>query len=55
MIACYNSVKDTTPVGIYFKKVDSNNTQVEVASPSSYVRDHFSDKLFNALDEEIKK
>jgi len=51
MIACYNTYTDTTPVGVYFKAVDNANTQIEVASPSSPVRDGFAEKLFQALSE----
>ncbi len=49
MIAIYVSETDTTPVGIFFKEIDKDNTQIEVSSPSSYGRDAISAKLFSAL------
>jgi hypothetical protein len=51
MIACYNTYSDTTPVGIFFKEIDSNNTQIEISSPSSAVRDQIAEKLFLKLEE----
>jgi hypothetical protein len=49
MIACYNTSTDTTPVGIFFKDVDGANTEIQVASPSSAVRDDLAEKLFQKL------
>ncbi|MDD5044464.1 MAG: hypothetical protein PHU91_00195 [Candidatus Omnitrophica bacterium] len=51
MIACYRSWGDTTPVGIFFKEVDANNTQIDISSPSGPVRDEVAEKLFLALEE----
>jgi len=39
MIAVYVSYTDTTPVGVFFKKVDDNNTEVEVSSPSTWAKE----------------
>jgi hypothetical protein len=36
-------------VGIFFKEIDKENTQIEVFSPSCYARDLISAKLFSAL------
>ena len=49
LIAIYVSSTDTTPVGIFFKEVDANNTRLEVSSPSSYARDLIAEKLFAEL------
>ncbi len=55
MIAVYLSNLDTTPVGIFFKAVDDNNTQVEVSSPSSYGKEYISEKLFFVLEKPFKQ
>jgi hypothetical protein len=50
MIAVYVSEWDTTPVGIFFKEIDANNTQVEVSSLSTYAKEFISRGVFSALD-----
>ncbi len=50
MIAIYVSESDTTPVGVFFKEVIRNATQVEVSSPSSYAKEVIAAKLFSALE-----
>jgi hypothetical protein len=50
MIAIYVSSQDTTPVGLFFKEVNKNNTQVEVSSPSTYAKEFISGKVFSVLD-----
>ena len=50
MIAIYVSEEDTTPIGFFFKEKDQNNTQIEVASPSSYAKEYFAAKLFPLLE-----
>lgn len=50
MIAVYISEEDTTPVGIFFKAIDANTTQIEVSSPSTYGREFMSKRLFQALE-----
>ncbi len=49
MIAIYVSRQDTTPVGLFFKEVDKNNTQLEVSSPSTYAKEFISGKVFGVL------
>lgn len=49
MVAIYVSQADTTPVGIFFKEVGSNTTQIEVSSPGSYAKELIAEKLFSAL------
>lgn len=51
MIAIYVSEQDTTPVGIFFKDIDANNTGVEVSSPSSAARETISQKIFTLMEE----
>jgi len=46
VIAFYVSEEDTTPVGIFFKQVDADNTQVEVVSPSGYAKEFIAEKIF---------
>lgn len=49
MIAIYVSKHDTTPVGIFFKELDANNTQVQVSSPSLTAKGLISTRLFKSL------
>jgi hypothetical protein len=49
MIAIYLSEEDTTPVGIFFKEITSNSTQVEVSSASTFAKEFIAGKLFKAL------
>ncbi|MDD5594985.1 MAG: hypothetical protein PHY94_01950 [Candidatus Omnitrophica bacterium] len=49
LIAVFVSETDTTPVGVFFKEIDANNTQVEVSSPSSYAKELVATKLFARL------
>ena len=53
MIAIYVSEKDTTPVGLFFKEIDTANTQVEVSSLSTYAKEFISGKVFFVLDKKI--
>lgn len=50
IIAIYVSQTDTTAVGVFFKEIDANNTQVEVSSPSTYAKELIAEKLFSALE-----
>lgn len=47
MIAIYVSDEDTTPVGIFFTKIDADKTQIEVSSPSSPAKEFIAQKLFS--------
>jgi len=49
MIAIYVSETDTTPVGIFFKKVDDNNTRVEVSSPSPWAKEFIARRAASIL------
>jgi hypothetical protein len=49
MLAIYISEQDTTPVGIFFKIVDDNNTQIEVSSPSIYGKEFIAAKIAKAF------
>jgi len=46
LIAVYYVDLNTTPVGIFFKAIDANHTQVEVSSPSPGARNAVFDALF---------
>ena len=46
LIAVYYSSVNTTPVGVFLKKIDEKKTQVEIASPSSSARDWVAKNLF---------
>lgn len=49
LIAVFVTEVDTTPVGVFFKEIDANNTQVEVSSPSGYAKELIATKLFARL------
>lgn len=55
LIAIYVSEEDTTPVGIFFSKVEENKTRVEVSSPSSFAKELITSKLFPGLLMELNK
>ena len=54
MIAVYVSASDTTPVGIFFKEIDANNTQVEMSSPSTYAKEFMAARIFKDLGPQEK-
>ena len=49
MIALCVSAEDTTAVGVFFKSVDSANTEVAISSPSSYAKELIAKRLFARL------
>lgn len=49
LVAIYVSGEDTTPVGLFFKKLDAENTQIEVSSPSTYAKEFIATRLFAEL------
>lgn len=53
MIAMYNNSSDTTAVGVFFKEIDKDNTEVQVSSPSTYVRETIAKEVFAVLDQAI--
>ena len=55
MIAIYVTKEDTTPVGIFFKEIEANKTQIEVSSPSTYAKELIATRLFKVLNPEEKK
>ena len=50
LLAIYVSEQDTTPVGLFFKKIDANNTQIEVSSPSTYAKEFIATRVSSALE-----
>ena len=55
MIALYVSEADTTAVGIFFKEIDKNKTQVEVSSASTYAKELIAAKVFDWLNPNRKE
>lgn len=55
MIAVYVTKEDTTAVGIFFKEIEENKTQIEVSSPSTYAKELIATRLFRVFDPEEKK
>ncbi|MCX5710888.1 MAG: DUF3568 family protein [Candidatus Omnitrophica bacterium] len=54
MIAIYVTETDTTPVGIFFKSINKDNTTIEVSSPSIYARELISGKIFLGMEGKLK-
>lgn len=52
LIAVYLSEEDTTPVGVFFKEADANNTLVEVSSPSVSAKEFIAGRIFKSLSPE---
>lgn len=50
LVAIYVSEEDTTCAGIFFTEIGANNTQVEVASPSTYAKELIAGKLFKQME-----
>jgi hypothetical protein len=44
-IAFYFSTEDTTVCGVFFSQAEPGHTEIEIASPSSYLRDAVAAKL----------
>jgi len=55
MIALYVSEADTTSVGIFFKEIEKNKTQVEVSSASTYAKELIAGKVFDLLNPKPKE
>lgn len=61
MIAVYFSHTDTTPVGLFFKEIDANNTLIEVSSPSTFAKESVAKRVFARVagladpEEELKE
>jgi hypothetical protein len=53
MIAIYVSEYDTTPVGLFFKEIDANTTQIEVSSPSTYAKEFIANNVASVLDKKV--
>ncbi|MDD5348044.1 MAG: hypothetical protein PHT59_05465 [Candidatus Omnitrophica bacterium] len=49
LIAIYVSQTDTTPVGMFFEKLDEKNTQIRFTSQSDYARDYIAGKVESGL------
>ncbi len=54
LIAIYVSEQDTTSVGIFFKQIDTQRTQIEVSSPSTYAKELIAKQLFSGLEKSFK-
>ena len=54
MVAFYVSEADTTVAGVFLKKIDDKNTQVEVASPSTFAKEYMAVRLFAYFDDPKK-
>lgn len=49
LVAVYVSREDTTPVGLFFKKLAAAKTQIEVSSPSTYAKELIAKNIFMRL------
>jgi len=50
LIAVYISQADTTPAGVFFKEIDKQKTQLEIASPAKDTKEYLAEKIFTALE-----
>jgi hypothetical protein len=55
MIAFYVSEADTTAVGVFFNEIEPNSIQMEVSSLSTYAKELFAEKIFEALKPKVRK
>ena len=53
LIAVYVSQTDTTPVGVFFKAVEPNKTEVAVSSQSTYAKELIASSLFAGIDKAL--
>ncbi len=53
MIAIYVSSDDTTAAGIFFNEIDANNTEVQISSPSTFVKEVIAKEVFAALEQPV--
>ena len=51
----YNKCIDTTEVGIFFKEIDENATQINVACGNYGLAEFAADRIFSGLDEKLIK
>ena len=54
-IAVYFINPDTTPVGLFFKEIDSTHTQVEISSPSTPAKEWVAKNIFTETVQEPQK
>ena len=55
MLAIYVAKTDTTPVGIFFERLDANNTRIEVSSPSTYAKELITKRILRIFEPEQKQ
>ncbi len=51
LIAFYVSSTDTTPVGVFFKEINKQKTQLEVSSPSSRAKNIMASLILAAFEQ----
>ena len=51
LIAFYVSEDDTTAVGIFFKEIDKQKTQIEISSPSTSAKEIIAKEIFSSFQE----
>lgn len=51
MIAIYLSGEDTTPVGVFFVKVNEEETRIEVSSPNTHAREFIAARVSSVFKE----
>jgi hypothetical protein len=49
MVAVYFTAQDTTPVGVFCKSIDANNTEIQVSSPSTFAKETIAKRVFTAM------
>jgi len=50
LIAIYISAADTTPVGVFFDKIDAATTEIEISGPSTDANEIIAKRVFSAIE-----
>lgn len=53
MIAFFVSEWDTTAVGIFFKEIEANKTEIQVSSPSTYAKELIAGRISSVLEGKV--
>jgi hypothetical protein len=51
LIAVYISKEDTTPVGVFFKRIDDTKTELSIASPAEDTKEYLALEIFSIFPE----
>ena len=49
LIAVYISKTDTTPAGVFFRRIDEQRTELSIASPAKDTKEYLAEQIFSAF------